>query len=65
MPLIVRWFESNFGGHISPMRILPWELEMITEEWASRAYDTRDTPVQDVIRGSLYISMVLWPFIFC
>ncbi|CAO3661717.1 unnamed protein product [Umbelopsis ramanniana] len=50
MPLIVRWFESNFGGHISPMRILPWELEMITEEWASRAYDTRDTPVQDVIR---------------
>jgi hypothetical protein len=52
MPLIVRWFESNFGGHISPMRILPWELETITEEWASRAYDTRDTPVQDVIRGS-------------
>ncbi|KAH8550339.1 hypothetical protein BGW37DRAFT_498957 [Umbelopsis sp. PMI_123] len=50
MPLIVRWFESNFGGHISPMRIPPWELEMITEEWASRVYDTRESLVQDIIR---------------
>jgi len=50
MPLITRWFESNFGGHISPMRILPWELETITEEWAARVYDTQDTLVQDIVR---------------
>ena len=51
MPLIIRWFESNFGGHISPMRISPWELETITEEWATRVYDKRDVLVQDIVRG--------------
>ncbi|KAG2175532.1 hypothetical protein INT43_001179 [Umbelopsis isabellina] len=50
IPLITRWFESNFGGHISPMRIPPWILEDVTEEWALRFYDMQDTAVQDVVR---------------
>lgn len=33
------------------MRISPWELETITEEWATRIYDTRDVLVQDIVRG--------------
>jgi hypothetical protein len=51
IPLITRWFESNFGGHISPMRIPPWILENITEEWALRFYDMQETAIQDVVRG--------------
>ncbi|KAM3588430.1 hypothetical protein VKS41_000875 [Umbelopsis sp. WA50703] len=50
IPLITRWFESNFGGHISPMRIPPWILENITEEWALRFYDMQETAIQDVVR---------------
>lgn len=33
------------------MRIPPWILEDVTEEWALRFYDMQDTTVQDVVRG--------------